>query len=288
MEILIQQLTKTFGAKKALDSVNLRIGEGMFGLLGPNGAGKTSFMRILTTLLPKSGGHIEIGGIAIEEKARIRGMVGYLPQDFSIYPSFTVYEAMDYLGMLSGMSDRKARGHQIAYLLAKVNLEAQRKIKVRALSGGMKRRLGIAQAMLHDPRVLIVDEPTAGLDPEERIRFRHLLRDFSEGRIVILSTHIVEDIEFTCENLAVLKKGKLLYEGRVKGLLEHAKDAVWTATIERDELDAVRSAYPILSTVSEGDGIRLRLLSEQRPLAQAVSVQPTIEDAYMKLMEGSA
>lgn len=288
MEIVIQQLTKSFGAKKALDAVNLHIREGMFGLLGPNGAGKTSLMRIMATLLPKSAGHVQLCGVPIEEKMKIRGMVGYLPQDFSVYPSFSVAEAMDYLAILSGMSDRKARKEKIDFLLDKVNLTPQRKTKIRALSGGMKRRLGIAQAILHDPRVLIVDEPTAGLDPEERIRFRNLLRDFSEGRIVILSTHIVEDIEFTCENLAVLKRGQLLYEGKVKGLLDHAQGRVWTVTIERSQLDEVRAVYPILSTVSEGEGIRIRLLSDERPFTHAQPIEPSIEDAYMKLMGGGA
>ncbi|MBP1996051.1 ABC transporter ATP-binding protein [Paenibacillus eucommiae] len=284
MEIQIQQLSKRFGEKKALNKVNLRIGEGMFGLLGPNGAGKTSLMRILTTLLPKSEGSIQMAGVPIEDKMKIRSMVGYLPQDFSVYPSFTVYEAMDYLAILSGLDDRKARKEKIRLLLAKVNLEAQMKTKVRSLSGGMKRRLGIAQAIIHDPQVLIVDEPTAGLDPEERIRFRNLLRDFSEGRIVILSTHIVEDIEFTCENLAVLKQGQLLYEGKVKGLLLQAEGHVWTAAIERQELESIREKYAIISTVSEGDSIRLRLLGSERPFSHAEAVRPTIEDAYMKLM----
>ncbi|WP_032122138.1 ABC transporter ATP-binding protein [Clostridium amazonitimonense] len=285
MNITIENLKKLYGNKEVLKGINLNIEEGMFGLLGPNGAGKTTLMRILTTLIPKSEGHIKIDNIDITNKKEVREIIGYLPQDFSIYQSMSVYEALDYLALLSGITNKALRKERIVYLLEKVNLENHLNTKVKALSGGMKRRLGIAQAILHNPKIIIVDEPTAGLDPEERIRFRNLLRDFSENRIVILSTHIVEDVEFTCENLAVLNEGRLLYTGRVKSLLEKAEGYVWTANINRDELDRVRNKYQIISTVSEGDLIKLRLISEGKPFDKAESVKPSIEDAYMKLMK---
>lgn len=211
--IEIKELNKFYGKKKqALSNVNLTIGQGMFGLLGRNGAGKTTLMKTLATLLQKQSGSISVCGIPIENAKAIRKIIGYLPQDFSIYPTMNVIEVMDYLGILSGIGSRE-RKKRIELLLKKVNLIEQKNKKVKALSGGMKRRLGIAQALLNDPKVLIVDEPTAGLDPEERIRFRNLLCDVAEERIVILSTHIVGDIEATCENLAILNEGSVLYCG---------------------------------------------------------------------------
>ncbi|WMJ79357.1 ABC transporter ATP-binding protein [Clostridium sp. MB40-C1] len=285
MNITINNLGKSYGKKEVLKDINLEIEEGMFGLLGPNGAGKTTLMRILTTLIPKNQGNIKINNIDISNKKEIRKTIGYLPQDFSIYPTMSVYEALDYLALLSGIKNKIVRKERIEYLLQKVNLENHKNTKVRALSGGMKRRLGIAQAILHHPKIIIVDEPTAGLDPEERIRFRNLLRDFSEGRIVILSTHIVEDVEFTCENLAILNNGGLLYTGKVKELLQDAEGYVWTVNINREELDSVRNEYQIISTVSEGDLIKLRLISKDKPFENANSVKPSIEDAYMKLMK---
>lgn len=284
MNIKINNLKKYYGNKEVLTDINLNIEEGMFGLLGPNGAGKTTLMKILATLIPKNEGSIKIGDIDISNKKEVRKIIGYLPQEFSIYPTMTVYEALDYLALLSGIKNKAIRRERIEYLLKKVNLDTYMKTKVKALSGGMKRRLGIAQAILHNPKIIIVDEPTAGLDPDERIRFRNLLRDFSEERIVILSTHIVEDVEFTCEKLAILNQGRLLYTGKVKELLENAKGYIWTVNINRDELDNVRSKYEIISTVSEGDLIKLRLISKEKPFKNSESVKPSIEDAYMKFM----
>jgi ABC-type multidrug transport system, ATPase component len=221
-EIRISNLSKNYGNKQALKGVSLYLEKGMFGLLGRNGAGKTTLMRILTTLLNKSTGEISICGIPVEKASEIRKIVGYLPQDFSCYPNMNVYEALDYLGVLSGVEKRK-RKERIVQLLEEVNLGDCRKVKVKALSGGMKRRLGIAQALLHEPKVLIVDEPTAGLDPEERIRFRNLLCEVAKNKIVMLSTHIVEDIEKTCENIAILDKGEIIYNGLIKSFIGEAK-----------------------------------------------------------------
>jgi ABC-2 type transport system ATP-binding protein len=285
MKIEINNLDKSYGSKQVLNNINMEISEGMFGLLGPNGAGKTTLMRILTTLLHKTGGSVRIDGIDIDDKSKIRPIIGYLPQDFSMYSNMSVYESLDYLAILSGINDdRITRKKRIINLLERVNLERQLRTKVRALSGGMKRRLGISQALLHNPKVLIVDEPTAGLDPEERVRFRNMLTDFAEGRIVILSTHIVEDIEFTCENLAILKEGQMVYQGRVKELIEKVKGSVWTSDVDREEFNRVKRDYNIISTVSEGESVRLRIISDEKPFENALAIQPSIEDAYMKLI----
>lgn len=222
-EIILENVSKHYGRVQALDGITLRIGTGMFGLLGRNGAGKTTLMRILATTLPQSGGRVTICGTPVEKAAAVRRLVGYLPQEFSIYPGMTVYQAMDYLGVLSGLT-KAQRQARILPLLSRVNLESAAKMRTKALSGGMRRRLGIAQAILHNPQVLIVDEPTAGLDPEERVRFRELLCAIAEERIVLLSTHIVEDVEKTCQNLAVMNRGHLLYAGPLSGFVGQEDD----------------------------------------------------------------
>jgi len=217
-EIIINNLSKKYGEKRALNGVSLHIETGMFGLLGRNGAGKTTLMRIVATILSKSNGNVTVCGFDISDATEIRKLVGYLPQEFSMYSNMTVYEVMDYLGVLSELP-KKTRQEKIPTLLKRVNLDDCHKVRVKALSGGMKRRLGIAQAILHDPKILIVDEPTAGLDPEERVRFRELLCEIAENRIVILSTHIVEDIEKTCEKIAVLDKGEIVFNGLLSAFI---------------------------------------------------------------------
>lgn len=218
-EIKINNLSKNYGSVQALKDISLTIDEGLFGLLGKNGAGKTTLMRILATLLNKTEGEVSVCEFEITNTKEIRRITGYLPQDFSFYPNMKVDESLEYLGLLSGMK-KDILKTRINEVLSKVNLLNVRKMKVKALSGGMKRRLGIAQAILHNPRVLIVDEPTAGLDPEERVRFRNLLSEIAEGRIVILSTHIIEDIEKTCEKLAVLNKGEIVFCGNLSSFIE--------------------------------------------------------------------
>lgn len=283
-EIVLKDLDKYYGKKQALRRVNLTISRGMFGLLGPNGAGKTTLMKILATLLPKTGGKVTICGTDISQEREIRRMVGYLPQDFSMYGNMTVYEAMDYLGVLSGMKKAERR-ERIPMLLEKVNLTENHGTKVKAMSGGMRRRLGIAQAILHNPRVLIVDEPTAGLDPEERVRFRNLLFEIAEERIVILSTHIVGDIEATCENIAVLNQGELLFQGTVTDLLEHAEGKIFTATVSRMELPMLKKQYEVTSMLIQGNEAQVRFVAEEKPFASANLCEPNVEDAYMFLMQ---
>lgn len=286
MEIKIEHLNKCYGRKQALRDVNLEIHQGMFGLLGRNGAGKSTLMKILSTLLVKNSGEVSICGIPVEQSSQIRRMTGYLPQDFSVYPNMKIYEAMDYLGVLSGISaeDRKRR---IPKLLEQVNLQQDAQKKVKALSGGMKRRLGIAQAILHNPKVLIVDEPTAGLDPEERVRFRNLLSELAEDRIVILSTHIVGDVEATCEDIAVLDEGSILFQGQISQLLEVAEGLVYTAEVDKEQLAAMKREYAVTSMVPVGSKMAVRFLAgpQKQVFAAARPCEPGVEDAYMYLMQ---
>lgn len=284
-EIVIQHLDKYYGRKQALCDVNLTICKGMFGLLGRNGAGKTTLMKVLATLLEKQGGEVSICGIPVEQSSAIRRITGYLPQDFSMYPNMSVYEAMDYLGVLSGLTKGQRR-ERIPKLLEQVNLQDNYRTKVKALSGGMKRRLGIAQAILHKPKVLIVDEPTAGLDPEERVRFRNLLCEIAQERIVILSTHIVGDIEATCEDIAVLDDGKILFQGTVEELLEMVENKVYKAEISKQELPLLKEQYTITSMLTLGNNVMVRFIAEHQPFSGADRCQPGVEDAYMYLMQG--
>lgn len=284
MELLIEQLTKTYGDKQALNGVSFRVGEGIHGLLGPNGAGKTTLMRLLATLLTPTSGSAVIDGVPLRDKAQIRELIGYLPQEFAFYPGMSVLEAMDYLALLSGLKGRQERKRRIDELLEQVNLSEQRRTKVKALSGGMKRRLGVAQAMVHEPKLLIVDEPTAGLDPEERIRFRRLLSRFAEGRIVLLSTHVVEDVESTCEQMTVLHQGSLRYHGRIGDLTGAAAGRVWTVELGKGQWERDRDRFPVLSAVPEGGGMRIRILADQQPYPGAQQAVPSIEDAYLYLM----
>lgn len=283
MEIVINNLSKNYGKKTALEHVSVTIRSGMYGLLGRNGAGKTSLMRILATLSEPSGGEVSINGVSIKQTARIREMVGYLPQDFSFYRNMTVYGAMDYLGLLSDIPD-KVRKERITTLLEQVNLKDDARMKVKALSGGMKRRLGIAQALLHNPQILIVDEPTAGLDPEERIRFRNLLSEFADGRIVILSTHISQDVESACENIGVLNEGKLIFQGSTEKLIQQAEGKVYLIWTDKNQDKYIKQKYSILNISTSHSGTGYRVLSDTPPEEKSSLQIPTLEDGYMYLL----
>lgn len=280
-KIEIKNVDKFYGKKQALHNITLTINQGMFGLLGRNGAGKTTLMKTLATLHRKKSGSITICGVPVENAKEIRSMTGYLPQDFSMYPTMTVEESLDYLGILSGM-DGDLRKERIKMLLKRVNLTEHKQKKIKALSGGMKRRLGIAQALLHDPKVLIVDEPTAGLDPEERIRFRNLLCEVAEERIVILSTHIVGDIEATCEDIAIMNDGKILWQGTVTELIRNAENKVFTVNVNKKYLTQIRSDYIVTGMLVQSEYTTVRLISEEIPDLQGVTTAvPNLEDAYM-------
>lgn len=283
MEIQITSLKKTYGNKTALDGITFSIGNGMFGLIGRNGAGKTTLMRILATLSRPSGGQVTFDGIPLEDTKKIRSFIGYLPQEFSLYQDMSVLEIMRYLAALSDIPGKTCR-ERIPRLLQQVNLWDDRTKKAGKLSGGMKRRLGIAQALLDDPQVLIVDEPTAGLDPEERLRFYTLLDEFSSSRTVVVSSHIMSDIEAVCENVAVLDAGRLLFAGTVGTLAKKAEGKVFELAIPKKEQDAVKRNYHILSSQSRASDVRIRVLADQIPAGCPVSCVPTAWDGYMELL----
>ena len=280
LNIKLVNVNQYYGKKHVLKDVNLTIEKGMFGLLGRNGAGKTTLMKTLVTLLQKKSGDATICGVDLAEASEIRTLVGYLPQDFTMYPDMTVKQALDYLGVLSGLS-KDVIQKKGAYLLEIVNLMEHQHKKVKALSGGMKRRLGIAQALLHDPKVVIVDEPTAGLDPEERIRFRNLLSEIAKERIVLLSTHIVGDIEATCERIGILHEGRIVYNGTVSHLLQDAQHKVYQALIPSKQFEALKKQYAVTSMLIQGADVLVRFISEHKPTFSAELVAPNMEDAYM-------
>lgn len=278
--IQIKNVSKNYGKKQALQNLSLDIESGMFGLLGRNGAGKTTLMKSIVTLLQKQQGEIKVCGVPVEKAAEVRKLIGYLPQDFNMYGNMTVVQALDYLGVLSGMS-KPDRNKRIEKLLEQVNLTDHRQKKVKALSGGMKQRLGIAQALLHEPKVLIVDEPTAGLDPEERVRFRNLLCEVAEDMTVVLSTHIVGDVEATCEKIAILDDGALLFGGTIPELCAMAEGSVYLAEVLQKDLAKLRAAYTITATVPQGGSCQVRFLSPGHVPSVGQLVEPNAEDAYI-------
>lgn len=283
--IEIKKLNKWYGKKQALCEVTLSIGPGMFGLLGRNGAGKTTLMKTLATLLRKKSGEVSVCGVPVENASEVRKLIGYLPQEFSMYPSMKVAEAMEYLAILAGLS-RAQRKERVPALLERVNLTEHRNKKVKSLSGGMKRRLGIAQALLGDPKVLIVDEPTAGLDPEERVRFRNLLSEVAENKTVLLSTHIVGDIEAACENMAIIDQGRVIFDGTVERLLEIAMGKVFTLTAPKTELPHLKKELSITGILTQGNEVHIRFLTGSPPQGARVC-EPNIEDAYMFYLQQS-
>jgi len=290
MEISIQNLSKSYGKdSNALKSVSLTIGNGMFGLLGPNGAGKSTLMQILATLLPPTSGEVKFGDLRLgKDDQRIRGLLGYLPQEFGMYKKLTAYEYLDYVALMKGIKGSAARKLQIQEMLERVNLTRVKNKRIGGFSGGMKQRVGIAQALLGDPQAIIVDEPTAGLDPEERLRFRNLLGEMSADKIVILSTHIVGDIESSCSRLAIMRKGSMLFHGTQEELLERATGSVWTVVVPEDRLGAVRSAHLVVSARRIHAGQEVRLISAERPFPEAEAVPPGLEDAYMMVTGDAA
>lgn len=284
MEIQMQALKKSYGQKAALDNISLTIENGMFGLLGRNGAGKTTLMQILSTLRKPTSGTIMFDQIPLEDTRQVRPLIGYLPQEFSLYPDMSVLEIMRYLAALSNLP--AAVQHQrIPNLLQRVNLWENRQEKVRKLSGGMKQRLGIAQALLHDPQVLIADEPTTGLDPQERLRFYALLSEFSNNRIVIVSSHIVSDIEAVCEKVAVLDAGKLLFSGAVEDLAQTAAGKVYELTVPKSRQAAIQREYCVLSSQGHLADVKIRVLHDGVPnVGNPVICEATVEDGYMEML----
>ena len=288
IELSIRNVSKTYGSKvRALDSFSLELRPGVLGLLGPNGAGKSTLMRILATITPPSSGAVSWNGAGTaREPDGLRATLGYLPQDFGVYPNLNVVEFLEYLAAVKGL-DAAAAKQRIEELLVLVNLADVRKRPLGGYSGGMRQRVGIAQALLNDPKLLIVDEPTAGLDPEERVRFRNLLSELSGERIVILSTHIVSDVEATATDIALIARGRLVAHAPPEELLRSVEGRVWEMVIPSADLAAAKQKFHISAQMRRGDGVHARVVSETQPSANATPAEPTLEDAYLCHMQSS-
>ena len=298
MTISMSGLSKVYrGHIQALRNVDLTIEQGMVGLLGPNGAGKTTLMRILAGILRPTSGTLTIAGIdasrssSDRNRTQIKRLLGYLPQELGMYPDLSAREFLDYIALLKGMDNKQQRQARVEQLLETVALSEVANRKLKTYSGGMKRRVGIAQALLNDPRLLIVDEPTAGLDPEERIRFRNLLSELGGNRIVLLSTHIVEDVAQTCQRLAVLANGQVRFQGTLGELVAAAQGKVWLLTLPAGgrPLGDGNGELSVIATQHLGAQVQYRVVSEREPQAptrdgQVASIEPSLEDAYVYLM----
>ncbi len=287
--ITIRSLTKVYnGDVVALGGIDLEIGPGMFGLLGPNGAGKTTLMRIVAGLLRPTSGKVEVIGHDMATphgRQAVKSLLGYLPQEMGIYGDLSAWEFLDYMGILKGITDIRARRSQVDELLELVRLGDTGSRKLKAFSAGMKRRVGIAQTLLGSPKLLIVDEPTVGLDPEERVRIRNLLAEMALGCTVILSTHVIEDIGHSCGDLAILHKGTLLFRGAPADLIQCAQGKVWSLTTAGDYPD---EALTVVSTLQLRDGIQYRVLGTPASRYGATALEPGLEDGYILMMRQAA
>ena len=279
-----RNLSKAYKSVQALKDCNLKLTPGILGLLGPNGAGKSTLMRMLATITAPTEGTILWNGQDVaKEPEALRSVLGYLPQDFGVYPHLSAQEFLEYMAAIKGLSGKKAR-RKISDLLDLVNLRDAARRPLGGYSGGMRQRVGIAQALLNDPQLLIVDEPTAGLDPEERVRFRNLLSDLSGNRIVILSTHIVSDVESTATDIAILHKGHLVVRARPEELLKQMAGSVWEWMVASEELPALKQQFLVSGMIRRTDGVEVRAVSEARPRPQARPVTPNLEDVYLTMV----
>ena len=288
MSISIRSLNKIYpNGNHALKNINMEIPTGMFGLLGPNGAGKSTLMRILVALMEPSSGEVDVFGYnLLKERKEVRGILGYLPQDFRFFAKYKTYEFLDYAARLSGMSNGKKRRQAVDEMLESVGLFDVRERYASRLSGGMKRRLGIAQALIHNPKLIIVDEPTTGLDPEERIRFRNLLSKISEQDVtIILSTHIVGDISSTCNCMALMNKGEIAFFGSPEEMRKKAEGKVWRMQISGDELHMIDKKYPVITTIPSGIGWEIQVVADEIEGYEAEPYPPNLEHAYVYFME---
>lgn len=278
----IENLTKTYpNGVKALNGINIEISNGMFGLLGPNGAGKSSLMRTLATLQEADTGSAFLDDIDIlKNPTELRKVLGYLPQEFGVYPKITAYELLDHIAILKGISNGKKRKELVEYLLHKVNLYPQRHKSVKGFSGGMKQRVGIAQALVGSPKLIIVDEPTAGLDPGERNRFHNLLADVAEDVIIILSTHIVADVTELCSNMAIMNLGEMVYQGTPQNVIAELNGKVWEKIIERSDVENYRKSHTVISDKMVAGKPLIHVLSDTNPGDGFNSVAPNLEDVF--------
>jgi len=286
--LTIQQVSKTYpNGVQALDAIDLTITNGMFGLLGANGAGKSTLMRTIAALQKPSTGIIEFNDTdIIETPQNVRKHLGYLPQEFDVYPKISAQKLLDHFAVLKGILDKKERKAQVEALLQQTNLYQHRKKAVHTFSGGMRQRFGIAQALLGNPKIIIVDEPTAGLDPEERNRFLNLLSEIGEHIIIILSTHIVEDVKDLCSQMAIMNQGKIILEGRPFELTQKLEGKVWRKIIEKESFKSYQSNFHIISTRLISGKTQLHVLADKKPNEGFEIVQPGLEDVYFKTLQG--
>lgn len=286
MELSVDRLTKHYGSKIAVDCVSVALKPGIYGLLGENGAGKTTLMRMLCAILESTSGEVFLDGREIVAMgAEYRDILGYLPQDFGYYPNYTAREFLLYMAALKGIPRDRAK-KRAEELLEVAGLSEVAAKKIKTFSGGMKQRVGIAQALLNHPKLLILDEPTAGLDPKERVRFRNLISDYAAGRIVILSTHIVSDIEAIADEVLLMKKGKLVSQGTVFELTKEAEGKVWELTVSPAEAKSWQERAAVANLRHEGEQVVLRILSDEKPAEGAVPCEAGLEDLYLYSMQG--
>ena len=281
MELSLNSLTKQYDALTAVKDLNLTMTSGVYGLLGVNGAGKTTLMRMICTLIRPSRGNITCDGKDIfEMEGDYRRQLGYLPQDFGYYPDLTVFDYMMYIASIKGLRPAFAKS-QTDSLLEQVGMKKASRLKMRKLSGGMLRRVGIAQAMLNDPKILVLDEPTAGLDPNERIRFRNLISELADDRLVLLSTHIVSDVEFIANEIILMNKGEFFFTGTAEDIVSSIGKEVWTCIVPRQEVDEYLKRYLVANVKTAPHGAELRILSDLAPVPDARQEQATLEDAFL-------
>ncbi|WP_316839762.1 ABC transporter ATP-binding protein [Pedobacter gandavensis] len=289
MALTITNLSKQYNAQKiAVSNFSLNINKGVLGLLGPNGAGKSTLMKIIATISKPSGGNLLLDGIDIVQNPNaIRKVLGYLPQDFGVYPNLNAYEFLEYIAAMKGVGGNGLR-QRIDLLLEGVNLTADAKRPIGTYSGGMKQRIGIAQALLNDPKVLIFDEPTVGLDPEERMRFRELISDLAQDSIIILSSHIVSDIETIADEVAIMQEGKLITHAPQHEIIKQAEGRIFEVLVDNTELNAFKTRYKVIDTARQADKIKLRYISTAEAVApSSIQVTATLEDAYLFLTHNS-
>lgn len=287
MSLVLQGVGHRYGSNWAVQSVDLELSNGMVGLVGPNGAGKTTLMRMVATLLPVSSGSIRWQGLDAASDGRIvRQQLGYLPQAFGLYPELSARRFLRYIAAMKQLPAESA-ARRVDELIELVNLTRDADRKLRRYSGGMKQRVGIAQALLNDPALLIVDEPTAGLDPEERVRFRGLLAGLTDSRLIILSTHIIGDVEAVASRLVIMRSGRLLADTSPENLLAAAQGKVWTVTTDARTASALQGRFPVSGMTSNGSSVAVRVVSPTSPLAGAVGAEPNLEDAYLLAVQAS-
>lgn len=280
-KLVAENLSKNFKDKKAVREVSFKLSHGVYGLLGENGAGKTTLMRMICGILKESDGRVLCDGVEIERMgADYRRLLGYLPQDFGFYPDYTAERFLLYMAALKALPADYAK-QRVEELLELVSLTDVRKKKLKSFSGGMLKRVGIAQALLNNPEILVLDEPTSGLDPKERVRFRNIISSLSKDRIVLLSTHIVSDIEYIADQIIMMKQGRVAAQGTIEEIVRPALSCVWECSVQGNEADAMNLNYVISNLKNEGNFVKLRIVSREKPLETAYNVEPALEDAYL-------